>query len=209
MGLKETWAAECKKAYDAKDWDKLWNIMYAGAVGAIFQGKSMASFMLKNYLLKGPDVKFDYTDFWNAPVFPGNGDSWLKSSPTLQNSIRILDSNAKASVLGEVRAGRQSGLVENSISTRTDGNTDGDIYYAIGKFILHGKYKYKIETEWGGKRYVKIERVYWIKEPYDWTPGAKGGILPHDYPIALEKVGKARVFTYEIIFGEPEFKVYI
>ena len=207
MGVKEIWQAECKSAFDARDWDKLWNVMYAGAVGAIFQGKSVASFMLKNFLLKGGNIRWDYTDVWNSPVFPGLGDRWIKNSPSVKNITSKLDTDARANIMAQFKSGKRNGTFKKNYLVVTKGEIDGDCYYAIGKFILNGEYKFSTEKDFFGKNFLKIERIYWLQEDYDWTPGAKGGILPHDYPIALITHGKAAVFNYYIKFGEPELKI--
>lgn len=207
---KQLWQDECKKAYDAGDWQGLWNVMYAGAVGAVFQGKSVASYMLKNFLLKGGDVNWDYTDLLNQPIFPGFGDSWLKNAPSIMAVANQLDSAAKTEVLNLVKSGNTSGTVYKDGHVVQKGDVDGDSYYAVGKIHLKGEFKYSIETEWvSNKKYVKIERVYRFDDYYDWQPGAKGGILPHDYPIALSRNGLAKEFWVRVKFGQPEFKIYI
>jgi hypothetical protein len=203
MGLKEAWANECKKAFDARDWNKLWKIMYAatlaGATGGPFAVAPNASFFLRRFLEKGGDIKLDYTS-----AFPGQSN-WLYS-PSMRNGIAKLDTDARAKCLTAVKSGKENGIYNNKVDVIQGADADGDCYYAIGKFILKGEYKFSI-IDWFGKRQLKIERVYTIKEPYDWTPGATGGILPHDYPIALQNNGLAAVYTYEIIFGEPEYKI--
>ncbi len=205
MGLKEVWAAECKKAFDARDWHQLWRVMKAatlpvtGGLPSWFFGKPVASLFLARFLDKSGDIKLDYTF-----AFPGQS-SWLYS-PSMRNGISKLDTDARAKCLTAVKSGKENGIYNNKVDVVQGADADGDCYYAIGKFILKGEYKFSV-TNWLGKREVKIERVYTIKEPYDWTPGATGGILPHDYPIALQNNGLAAVYTYEIIFGEPEYKI--
>jgi hypothetical protein len=203
MGLKEAWANECKKAYDAKDWNLLWKIMYAatlaGATGGPFAVAPNASFFLRRFLDKGGDLKLDYTF---DPLGQGN---WLRS-PSVRNGISALDTDAKHNCLASAHSGTESGIYENSRRVDQGAASDGDCYYAIGKFILNGKFKFST-LSWFGKRHLKIERIYWIREAYDWTPGATGGILPHDYPIALQNNGLAAVYTYELIFGESEYKI--
>ena len=205
MGAKEIWAEECRKAFDARDWNKLWWVMKAattpisGGLPSWLGGKPAASLFLARFLDSGGDMKLDYTF-----AFPGQS-GWLYS-PSMKNGISKLDTDARAKCLAKANAGEQNGLYENETRVDQGAATDGDCYYAIGKFILHGKYNFSVGN-WFGKRELKIERVYWIKEAYDWQRGATGGIIPHDYPIALQDNGKAAVYTYEIIFGEPELKI--
>jgi hypothetical protein len=199
MGAKEIWGQECKKAFDAQDWHKLWKIMYAGAVGAAFVGTPVASFFLRRFLDKGGNIELDYT-----LAFPGQSN-WL-FSPSVKNGIAKLDTDARAKCIAFAKSDTQSGLYENETRVDQGAASDGDCYYAIGKFILKGKYKFSVGN-WFGKRELKIERVYRIEEAYNWERGAKGGILPHDYPIALQDNGLASEYFYKIIFGEPEFKI--
>ena len=207
MGVKEIWQQECKKAFDARDWDKLWQVMYAGALGANFAGRPVASLFLARFLEKGGNLRWDYTDLINLPIEPGNAGRWIKNTPSVKNIVSKLDTEARAKIMSQVNSGIKSGTVKNSYLVVTKGEVDNDCYYAIGKFILNGEYKFTVESDIWGKRYVKMERVYWLQEDYDWTPGAKGGILPHDYPIALITAGKAAVYNYYIKFGEPEYKI--
>lgn len=196
------WQQECKKAYDAKDWDRLWWILKLSTIGSPFMGKKVASFMLDRFLTKGGDIDLDYTF-----AFPGQSD-WISKATSTKAVVNILDNQAKPKIMAMVKSGQTSGFISIRGDVVTDSARDGDLYYALGKFRMDGQYKFNVENEWfGGKKYLKIERVYAFSDVYDWDPSLKGGILPHAYPHALIGAGKAKVFKVTGKFGEPEFKI--
>gem|GEM_PF-6405748 len=201
-GPQRAWRDQITKAHLARDYNRVWALMKMGAAGGGFS-RPMAGRFLHNFLDKGGDITEDYTGVFGAVSRAARADSWISRAKAVQPKLRDLDREGTGAIGAAVRAGRCSGTLTTGVAhVETRSNVDKELYLALGKFKLRGRYKYRVR---GGQ--IIIERVYVANDDYNWDPPRQCGIIDHIIPWTLQRQGKAADFKVTVRFQRDTIKI--
>jgi hypothetical protein len=198
---QQIWRRLADEAFATQDWDRLWQLLWAGQVGGFFAGMPVASHLLRHFLNNtGEAVYFDYVALWpfltQTPIEGGLDGAWIKDAPSAQAKVAEIERDVLAQIQQEVAQGRTRGTISTrAYGVRTTSQSEPDLYHALGQFSLRAEVAYEVIQNANGQRVIQIRPIYHFADEYDWHPERTGGLLPHRYPWMLEQQGMASSFT--------------
>lgn len=205
-GLKRAFQDKINGQYRSHDFDGVEQSLKDMANVGFLKGQPVASKLLHNFLDSGGDVDMDHTGFFSRP----NESAWISDAPNTKKVTDEMDKKAEEEIRRRVENGETSGVIRIQSDVETNPKEDGDLYYALGKFMIEGEYRFDVNKGFLGMQdeRITVDRKYTAADRYDWDPPRKCGIVDHVIPYALEREGRADSFNVKVNWDESKMRLF-